>query len=138
VTLAAQARKFPTSRVHDAGAPMAKKPDYERDLGNLEGKVDMLVQSTAGVGDLAGKVTILTTTLYALIALLVPFGGALMWQVLDGKWKLDEKISGLGERLARIEVLRGSISTALAGFCWRSSPSPQKGEQKMGSYAECA
>jgi hypothetical protein len=30
------------------------------------------------------------------------------------------------------DVLRGLISTALAGLCWRSSPSPQKGELKMG------
>jgi hypothetical protein len=40
--------------------------------------------------------------------------------------------------LLAADVLRGSISIALAGFCWRSSPSPQKGELKMGPHAECA
>jgi hypothetical protein len=92
---------------------MAKAPDYGREVGNLEGKVDMLVQSTAVVGELAGKVTILTKTLYALIALIVPFGAALMWQVLDGKWKLEEKINGLGNRLTAIETTGGAVNDRL-------------------------
>jgi hypothetical protein len=113
VTLAAQARKFPISRAQDAGAPMAKNPDYSREVGSLEGKVDMLVKSTAVVGELAGKVDTLSKVLLAVIPLLFAFGAALMWQVLDGKWKLDEKINGLGNRLTTIETSAGAAGERL-------------------------
>jgi hypothetical protein len=93
-----------------------KQTDHSRDLGNLE-----------------GKMTIVISLMFAFIPLLFAVGGSLFWLINDARSTLGEKIGGLGDRLTRVETTLAALQTNEMRFATATSGSLARIEEHLAA-----
>jgi hypothetical protein len=93
-----------------------KQTDHSRELGNLE-----------------GKMTIVISLMFAFIPLLFAVGGSLFWLINDARSTLGEKIGGLGDRLTRVESTIAALQTSEMRFATATSGSLARIEDHLAA-----
>ena len=96
---------------------MATKPsDYGRDLGKLE-----------------GQMTIVISLMFAIIPLIIAMGASLFWLINDAKSSLGERITGVGDRLTKIETTVAALQTSETRFASATAGSLSRIEDRLAA-----
>ncbi len=112
---------MPPARSNLSAPHMVTKtpPDFNRDLGKLEGQMSIVIR-----------------LMWAVFPVIIAIGGSLFWLINDSTKSLGEKIIGFGDRLTKLETSVNAVKTGEDRFASDAAGALSRIEDRLAAAAK--